>query len=236
MPLLQWHVHFLDHWLNLREINATTPDKDLFPEYFVNYGSGVQDILLHDSIVAESRLFFRDLVARNLGVEFLVKSPHTYLNRRLAAHYGLPPVKGTPLRRVNLPADSVRGGVLTQASVLKVTANGANTSPVLRGVWMLERILGTPAPPPPPDAGSIEPDTRGATTIREQLAKHKSSNTCAGCHQKIDPPGFVLESFDPIGQFRDFYRSTETGEKLNPARIAAAYIACLDSIVFHLDG
>lgn len=210
---------FLDHWLNLREINATTPDRDLFPEYFVSYGNGVQDILLHDSIMRESRLFFRDLIARDLGVSFLVKSPHTFLNQRLAEHYELPAVKGAQLRRVDLPADSVRGGVLTQASVLKVTANGANTSPVIRGVWLLERLLGTPAPPPPPDAGSIEPDTRGATTIREQLAKHKSSQSCAGCHQKIDPPGFVLEAFDPIGRQRTYYRTSESGEKLNDARV-----------------
>lgn len=118
----------------------------------------------------------------------------------------MPLVKGAGLRRVDLPADSVRGGLLTQASILKVTANGANTSPVLRGAWLLERVVGTPAPPPPPNAGGIEPDTRGATTIREQLAKHQSVKTCAGCHQKIDPPGFVLEAFDPIGRYRDYYR------------------------------
>lgn len=209
---------FLDHWLNLREIEATTPDRDLFPEYFVSYSSGTQDFFLHESIVRETRAFVRDLIARDLEIQNLVESPEAFLNQRLAEHYELPPVKGTRLRRVALPADSVRGGLLTQASVLKVTANGANTSPVIRGVWILERILGTPAPPPPPNAGSIEPDTRGATTIREQLAKHKASETCAGCHQKIDPPGFVLESFDPIGRYREFYRTTETGEKLNDAR------------------
>ena len=209
---------FLDHWLNLREIDATTPDRDLYPEYFSIYHSRVQDGLLHDSLGKETRVFFRDAVQRNLGVETLVRTRYAFLNERLAEHYDLPPVKGVALRRVNLPADSVRGGLLTQASVLKVTANGANTSPVIRGVWLLERILGTPAPPPPPDAGSIEPDTRGATTIREQLAKHKSDASCAGCHQKIDPPGFALEAFDPIGRFREFYRTTETGEKLNDLR------------------
>jgi hypothetical protein len=90
---------------------------------------------------------------------------------------------------------------------------------VLRGAWLLERIVGTPAPPPPPNTGGIEPDTRGATTIREQLAKHQSVKSCAGCHQKIDPPGFVLEAFDPIGRCRDYYRTTETGEKLSEARV-----------------
>jgi mono/diheme cytochrome c family protein len=209
---------FLNHWLNLREIEATTPDRDLFPEYFVSYHDGTQDSLLHDSIIRETRAFVRDLIARDLEIQRLVKSPETFLNQRLAEHYELPPVKGTELRPIALPAESVRGGLLTQASVLKVTANGANTSPVVRGVWILERILGTPAPPPPPDAGSIEPDTRGATTIRQQLAKHMASESCAGCHQKIDPPGFALESFDPVGRYREFYRTTETGEKLNDAR------------------
>ena len=210
---------FLAQWLNLREIDATTPDRDLFPEYFVGIHDGRQDMLLHNSIVEETRVYFRDLVERDLGAAMLVSAPYSFLNQRLAEHYDLPPVKGAALRRVDLPADSVRGGLLTQASILKVTANGANTSPVLRGAWLLERIVGTPAPPPPPNAGGIEPDTRGATTIREQLAKHQSVKTCAGCHQKIDPPGFVLEAFDPIGRYRDYYRTTETGEKLNDARV-----------------
>ncbi len=113
-------------------------------------------------------------------------------------------MKGADIRRVELPGESVRGGLLTQASILKVTANGANTSPVLRGAWLLERIVGTPAPPPPPNVGGIEPDTRGATTIREQLAKHQAVKSCAGCHQKIDPPGFVLEAFDPIAVIETF--------------------------------
>ncbi|MCA9222016.1 MAG: DUF1592 domain-containing protein, partial [Planctomycetales bacterium] len=210
---------FLAQWLNLREIDATTPDRDLFPEYFVGIHDGRQDMLLHNSIVGETRAFFRDLVDRDLGAAMLVSARHAFLNQRLAEHYDLPPVTGAALRRVDLPADSVRGGLLTQASILKVTANGASTSPVLRGAWLLERIVGTPAPPPPPNAGGIEPDTRGATTIREQLAKHQSVESCAGCHQKIDPPGFVLEAFDPIGRYRDYYRTTETGEKLNDARV-----------------
>lgn len=210
---------FLAQWLNLREIDATTPDRDLFPEYFEGIHDGRQDVLLHDSIVGETRAFFRDLVERDLGAEQLVSARHAFLNQRLAEHYDLPSVKGTGLRRVDLPADSLRGGLLTQASILKVTANGASTSPVLRGAWLLERIVGTPVPPPPPDAGGIEPDTRGSTTIRDQLAKHQSVKTCAGCHQKIDPPGFVLEAFDPIGRYRDYYRTTETGQKLPEARV-----------------
>lgn len=209
---------FLAQWLNLREMDATTPDRELFPEYFESIGDGRQDVFLHDSLTAETHAFFRDLVGRDLGVATLVSAPHAYLNQRLAEHYDLPPVRGAALVRTALPTDSVRGGLLTQASILKVTANGANTSPVRRGVWLLERIAGTPAPPPPPNAGSVEPDTRGSSTIREQLAKHQSVKTCAGCHQKIDPPGFVLESFDPIGRYRDYYRTTETGEKLKDVK------------------
>lgn len=210
---------FLDQWLNLRDIDATTPDRDLFPEYFSEIHSGTQDMLLHDSLLRETRAFFRHVVEDDLGVVHLVDSRIAFLNARLAEHYGLPALEGSGLRRVTLPDGSVRGGLLTQASVLKVTANGASTSPVLRGVWILKRILGTPPPPPPPDAGSIEPDTRGATTIREQLVCHTSDESCAGCHRKIDPPGFALEAFDPIGRYREFYRVTEKGEKFDAPRI-----------------
>jgi hypothetical protein len=118
------------------------------------------------------------------------------------------------MRRVELPADSPRGGVLTQASVLKSTANGTTTSPVTRGNFVLSNLSGTPPAPPPPDAGSIEPDTRGKTTIREILAAHRNIETCAKCHREIDPPGFALESFDPIGRFRTKYRITRFREGL----------------------
>jgi hypothetical protein len=120
----------------------------------------------------------------------------------------VPGVSGSELRQVHLPADAHRGGVITHASVLKVTADGTRTSPVLRGAWVLDRILGTPPAPPPPNTPAIEPDIRGATTIREQLDKHRHTSACATCHRHIDPPGFALESFDPIGNWRDFYRVT----------------------------
>ena len=142
------------------------------------------------------------------------------LNARLATHYGIPGVRGEWIRAVKLPADSPRGGVLTQASVLKVTANGTFTSPVLRGTWVLENILGTPPSPPPPDVGAIEPDTRGATTIREQLEKHRHVSSCNACHKKIDPPGFALESFDTTGKWRTYYRIKKEGEKLTPEEVA----------------
>jgi hypothetical protein len=122
-------------------------------------------------------------------------------------------VDGFALRKVKLPPDSPRGGLMTQASVLKVTANGTTTSPVLRGAWIMERILGKAPPPPPATVPAIEPDTRGATTIREQLDKHRSQENCALCHQKMDPAGFALENFDVLGGWRDRYRATGEGQK-----------------------
>ena len=139
------------------------------------------------------------------------------LNEKLALHYGLPAVEGVAVRKVALPADSVRGGLMTQASVLKVTANGTTTSPVLRGAWIMERLLGQPPPPPPASVPAVEPDIRGAATIRQQLDRHRTQESCAGCHVRIDPPGFALESFDVMGGFRDRYRAMgETGTPAAP--------------------
>jgi hypothetical protein len=214
---------FLDHWLKLCEITATTPDRELFPEYFENVYNNVQDRLLHYSLIAETRCYFTDLLQTNGSVAQLVDSDYTFLNNRLAQHYGLPPIEGVQLRKVALPPDSDRGGVITHASVLKVTANGSTTSPVLRGAWLLENILGRPTPPPPPNAGSIEPDTRGATTVREQLMKHQADPSCASCHRQIDPPGFALEAFDPIGQSRSWYRTSEQGEKVDMKFFHSSY-------------
>ena len=114
---------------------------------------------------------------------------------------------------MKLPANSPRGGLMTQASVLKVTANGTTTSPVMRGVWIMERVLGKPPPPPPPSVPAVEPDIRGAVTIREQLDKHRSDKACAGCHVNIDPAGFALESFDVFGGWRERYRALGEGTK-----------------------
>lgn len=207
-------VDFLDHWLHLRDIDATTPDKLLYPEFFEKVFDGTPDGLLRESFLAETRMFFADLLKNDGSTMQLIDSDFTYLNNRLAEHYGLPAVNGAAMQRVALPADSLRGGIMTQASVLKVTANGSLTSPVLRGAWLLDNILGRSPPPPPPNVGTIEPDTRGATTIREQLAKHQNVATCAACHRQIDPPGFAMECFDPAGQQRTYYRATETGKKL----------------------
>ncbi len=190
--------NFTGQWLDLRDINFTEPDPNLYPEF---------DELLRLSMVRETEMFFRDILERDLSLTNFIDSDFTFLNERLAKHYGIDGVTGQTFRRVNLPENSVRGGLLTQASILKVTANGTYTSPVLRGVWILDNILGTPTSPPPDNAGSVEPDIRGATTIREQLAKHRDIQSCAACHNKIDPPGFALERFDPIGGYRANYRT-----------------------------
>ena len=146
-----------------------------------------------------------------LSLANLIDSEFTFLNRRLAEHYAIPDITGQHFRRVELSAESPRGGLLTQAAVLKTTANGTTTSPVTRGNFVLTNFLGTPPSPPPPAVGSIEPDTRGKTTIREILAAHRTIETCNQCHREIDPPGFALESFDPIGGFRTTYRASGGG-------------------------
>lgn len=188
---------FLASWLNLRDIDFTQPDSLLYPEF---------DPYLQQSMVAESEAFFSELLANDLPAANIVHSGFGMLNERLAEHYGISGVTGHAIRRVLLPPDSRRGGVLTQGAVLKVTANGTTTSPVIRGAYVLDRILGTPPDPPPRNVPALEPDTRGATTIREQLAKHRDQVACAGCHAKLDPPGFALESYDVTGAWRSQYR------------------------------
>ena len=196
---------FLDYWLELRRIVATAPDERLYSDYYL-------DDLLAESALEETRAFFAELVREDLPARNLVDSDFAMLNERLATHYDLPPVQGVVVRRTPLPADSVRGGLLTQASVLKVTANGTTTSPVLRGAWVMERILGQKIPPPPPNLPAVEPDIRGAVTIRQQLEKHRNLESCNTCHEKMDPPGFALENFDVMGGWRERYRSESGGE------------------------
>ena len=202
----QFTKNFTGQWLDLRDIDFTEPDRKLYPEF---------DNLLKHSMVQETRRFFAEVLRNDLSLANFVDSDWTILNERLAKHYGIEGVKGQAFRRVKLPDDSVRGGVLTQGSVLKVTANGTNTSPVLRGVWVLKNIVGKPTQPPPPDVPAIEPDIRGATTLRQQLDKHRNSPRCASCHRRIDPPGFALENFDVIGSWRTWYRSLGKGERVN---------------------
>jgi hypothetical protein len=191
--------HFLGQWLDLRRIDATVPDRKLYPEF---------DSYLKHSMLKEPQLFFEEMLKNDHNLLSFIDSDFSLLNDRLAQHYGIAGVEGVDFRKVKLPPGSHRGGVLTMAAVLKVTANGTVTSPVLRGTWVLRNILGQPLQLP---SGlmvpAVEPDIRGALHIRDQLAKHRTLAQCASCHQKIDPLGFALESFDPIGGYRTDYRS-----------------------------
>lgn len=194
---------FLGQWLKLRQIASTDPDRKLYPEF---------SVYLQDSMVGETRAYFRELIDQNLTASYLIKSDFAMINEKLAVHYGIPGVSGSQIRRVALPADCPRGGFLTQAAILKITANGTTTSPVPRGAFVMARLLGQPPDPPPANIPAIEPDVRGANTIREQLDKHRTDAVCASCHAKMDPPGFALEAFDVIGGFRDRYRSIGDGD------------------------
>lgn len=190
---------FLGQWLDLREIAATQPDRKLYPEFMP---------WLQDAMLMEARAYFTELIQKNLDITHLVKSDFAFLNEPLAELYDIEGVRGWDMQRVDLPADNPRGGFLTMAAVLKTTANGTTTSPVKRGAFVMEKIMGIVPTPPPADIGSVEPDTRGTTTIREQLERHKHNTSCASCHVKMDGYGFALESFDPVGEWRKQYRAT----------------------------
>lgn len=195
-PRRQFVDDFAHQWLDLSEIDFTEPDRRLYRGF---------DLIVQDSMVQETRAFLQEMLTENLSVSHLIDSDFTFLNNRLARHYGIAGVAGDHLQRVALRPEDRRGGVLTHGSILKVTANGSTTSPVLRGVWISERLLGTEIPPPPESVPAIEPDIRGARSIRDMLEKHKSDASCASCHTKIDPAGFALENFDPAGRWRDRY-------------------------------
>jgi mono/diheme cytochrome c family protein len=200
-------ANFAGQWLDLRLINATSPDPQIYIEY---------DPFLYWSMPRETEAFFEAILREDRSLLEFVDSDWTFLNERLAQHYGIAEVAGGELRKVKLPADSHRGGVMTHASILKVTADGTRTSPVLRGKWVLDRMVGKAPSPPPPGTPAIDPDIRGASTIRQQLDKHRHTPACAACHRHIDPPGFALENFDAIGGWRDFYRvrrALKPGEK-----------------------
>jgi hypothetical protein len=219
---------FTDYWLDLRKIDDTSPSTTLYNDYEL-------DDPLKLAALEETRLFFAELLRADLPARNVVDSDFTFLNERLAEHYGIEGVSGVNFRKVKLPADSVRGGLMTQASVLKVTANGTTTSPVLRGHWITERILGLEIPPPPPPVEAVEPDIRGAVTIRQQLDKHRANASCASCHRKMDPPGFALESFDVMGGYRERYRAVSDkvapvkGHGMNGQAFAFHYALPVDS-------
>lgn len=192
---------FLDSWLNLRDLGGMPPPRETNRAYYA------ED--LPTSMKTEARLFFRDLLKGNGSVTQFLDSGYTFADKKLAKLYNLPEQKTLRLadgfQKVSLKSDSHRGGLFGMAGILTVSANGVETSPVTRGVWVSENILGIQPPPPPDEVPAIEADVSGATTIRERLAKHSTDKTCAECHRKIDPLGFSLETFDPIGRWRTSY-------------------------------
>jgi hypothetical protein len=185
---------FAGQWLHLRNLAATTPDLRLFPDFDDN---------LRQAMRRETELLFQEVLREDRRVTSLLKTDHTYLNERLARHYGIPHIHGNRFRRVALDADSVRGGLLRQGSILTVTSYATRTSPVIRGKWVLENLLGSPPPPPPGNVPPLKDNTVAATlSVRERLAEHRANAACASCHQLIDPPGFSLEHFDAVGRWR----------------------------------
>jgi hypothetical protein len=196
---------FTDYWLDLRNLRRDEPDVRLYPEYrFDDY--------LVESMGMETRAFVTALVRENLPARSIVAADFIWANDRLARHYALPSLAGHAVRPVPLPAESPLGGLLTQAAIQKVTANGTNTSPVIRGAWIMTRLLGQPPPKPPESVPAVEADIRGATTIRDLLARHTADQACASCHKLFDPVGFALETFDICGGWRDRYRGLEEGD------------------------
>jgi len=189
--------HFVRRWLDLDNIGTMPPSEDFLAYYRDN---------LETAMRAETETFFRYVLDNNLSPREFLDADYSFLNRELALHYGIEGVQGNELQRVSLKG-SRRGGLLGHGAFLTASANGVDTSPVVRGIYVLEKLLGYTPPPPPPDVPAIEPDIRGAVTIREQLEKHREIATCAECHRKIDPLGFALENFDPIGGWRDKYEA-----------------------------
>ncbi len=186
--------NFAGQWLYLRNVRALTPDEDLFPDF----GEA-----LRRAFQRETELFFGSVLLEDRSVLDFLTADYTFVNERLARHYGLPNVYGSHFRRVMLP-DASRRGLLGHGSILAATAYPTRTSPVLRGKWVLENLLGTPPPLPPPDVPSLEEKTGdgAALSMREAMEQHRANPVCASCHRLMDPPGFALEQFDAVGRYR----------------------------------
>ncbi len=195
--------NFAEQWLHLRNLESITPDLRLFPDFDDN---------LRQALRTETELFFESMLREDRSITNLLAADFTYLNERLARHYGIPNVYGSHFRRVALDRNSVRGGLLRQGSVLTVTSYATRTSPVIRGKWILENILGSPPPPPLPDVPALKDNTVSANlSVRERLAEHRANAACASCHNLMDPIGFSLENFDAVGR----WRTLEEGEPVD---------------------
>ena len=192
--------NFAGQWLHVRNVAGFQPSPELLFHFDDN---------LRQAFEQETKLFFESIIRENRSVLDLLDADYTFLNERLARHYGIPGVYGEHFRRVSLPPDSVRRGLLGQGSILTGTSRANRTSPVIRGKWIMENILGTPPPPPPPDVPDLveERDPRKVLPMREQLAVHRANPVCAACHAQMDQLGFALENFDAIGEWRDIYAS-----------------------------
>ncbi len=186
--------NFAGQWLQLRNLKDFKPDPDLFPAF---------DDKLRAAMLKETELFFESIVREDRSILDFIDADYTFVNERLAKHYGLSGVKGAEFRRVSLTG-TPRGGILTQAAVLAVTSNPTRTSPVKRGKWILENILGTPQPPPPDGVEELKEDKAAAESgsLRQRLEQHRANPNCATCHQRMDPLGFGFENFDAIGAWR----------------------------------
>ena len=191
--------HFTDSWLRLNKLGEMPPDTGKFGIYHTRF--------LEPLMKEETRRYFHYILTNNRPINEFIDSDYTFVNRYIGELYGFQGIQGDHFRKVQFADREVRGGVLGHASVLTATSNGVETSPVIRGIWILENILGTPPSPPPPDVDPLEPDIRGASTIRDQLQKHRKVETCAECHRKIDPLGFAMEIYNPIGAYRKQYRN-----------------------------
>jgi len=188
--------NFASQWLHLRNLDSVTPDLRLFPDFDDN---------LRQAFRKETELFFENVLREDKNVLGLLKADHTYLNERLAHHYGIPNVFGSRFRRVELDPKYHRGGILRHGSILTVTSYATRTSPVIRGNWVLENIMGTPAKPPLPDIPSLDENKVNASLpMRQRLEQHRANPACASCHNLMDPPGFALENFDAIGRWREY--------------------------------
>ncbi len=188
--------NFAGQWLQTRNLKTFSPDRKRFPQF---------DEALRAAMLAESELFFRAILEEDRSILDFLDADFTFLNERLARHYEIAGVEGDEFRRVALSGDR-RGGLLTQAAILTITSNPTRTSPVKRGKWILEQILGTPPPPPPPDVPELGERRRDALTgtLRQRMEQHRSDPNCTSCHSRMDPLGFGFENYDAIGAWRDF--------------------------------